>query len=112
MPQTPLLAKFANEKARTSADALDSAFNTIARYAERYVSEGIGAEMSDLTNADRIVDGSLQDGRPALKVAEVKFLNAMAPLIKTFIETPQATLGNRTIKEIVSGCSVNGQGKF
>lgn len=112
MPQSPLLARFVNEKARVAADELDQAFNTIARYAERYVSEGIANEMSGLTNPDRIEDGSLQDGRPKITVAEVKFLNLMAPLVKTFIETPQATLGNRTIKEIVSGCSVNGQGKF
>ena len=112
MPQTPLLAKFANEKARVTADQLDAAFNTIARYAERYVSESIAAEMSDLVNADRIVDGSLLDGRPKLTVAEVKYLNLMAPLISTFINTSQATLGNRTIKEIVSGCSVNGAGRF
>lgn len=112
MPQTPLLAKFANEKARVTADQLDSAFNTIARYAERYVSEGIAAELSGLVNGERIEDGSLLDGRPKLTVAEIKFLNLMAPLIATFITTPQATLGNRTIKEIISGCSVNGQGKF
>lgn len=112
MPQSPLLARFANEKARVAADSLDSAFNTIARYAERYVSEAIAAEMSDLTNQDRISDGSVADGRPAIRVAEIKALNLMAPLVKAFVETPQPTLNNKTIKEIVSGCSVNGQGKF
>ena len=112
MPQGPLLTRFSNEKARVAADSLDSAINTIERYAERYASEGIPAELSGLVNADRIVDGSLQDGRPAITVAEIKYLNLMAPLIATFMDTPQATLGNRTIRQVVAGCSVNGQGKF
>lgn len=112
MAQSALLTKFSNEKARVTADALDSAFNTVARYAERYASEAINAEIAGLANNVRIEDGSLTDGRPALSVAEVKHLNLMAPLIATFIDTPQATLGNRTIRQVVAGCSVNGQGKF
>lgn len=112
MPQSALLTKFANEKARVTADALDSAINTIARYDERYASEAIGAELAGMTNPTRIEDGSLQDGRPALTVAEIKHLQLMASLWTTFVDAPQVTLGNRTIRQVVAGCSVNGQGKF
>lgn len=112
MAQSALLTKFSNEKARVTADALDSAFNTVARYNERYASEAIAAELAGMTNPTRIEDGSLADGRPAMTVAEIKHLQLMAPLIATFIDTPQATLGNRTIRQVVAGCSVNGQGKF
>jgi hypothetical protein len=112
MPQGPQLSRFSNERARVTADSLDSAINTIERYAERYASEGIAALMTDLTNPTRIEDGSVQDGRPAINVAELKYLNLMAPLIVAFVDTPQASLGNRTIRQVVAGCSVNGSGKF
>jgi len=110
MPQSPLLTRFCNEKARVMFDMAESCYETARRFQSEYASSNIGAEVSDLANLDVIDDGSATDGRKALTVRELKALDTAMGQLITWFET--TTINALSVEDIVKTASVNGGPRF
>ena len=110
MPQSPLLQRFCNEKARVTFDSAESMYETAKRFISEYDSSNIAAEVADLGNLDPIQDGSDVDSRKELIVRELKALYTAMGLIVTWYETTQ--INATSVINIVRTASVNGGPRF
>ena len=106
MPQSQMLIRFCNEKARPMFDIGESSYETAKRVVAEYTSTQIAAEISDLTNTERIDDGSVLDGRKALVVRELKALKTFCDAYITWYETTM--FDTRSALYLVRSGSVNG----
>lgn len=101
----PAARRFANERARVVADAVEECYETLRRYQLDYAAIGGDALFPD--TADFVADGSETDGRKRVSSQRVRGLNALASAIMTFLDggTPSRISQVRAI-------SVNGRARF
>ncbi len=110
MPDTtdPQLAKFANERARTIADAITSLVLKMQSFQADYAAQGIAALITAAGNTNTIGDGSATDGRQRITGIQVQNLKAAIDQLVTSATVTAVTGVGATPASVSQAIQVNG----
>jgi hypothetical protein len=103
----PKVVKWSNERARTMADALTALTYRAEAFAADYAAQGIDDCLAGNSSDDLVVDGSEQDGRPAVTRAAIVNSKAAVDAVVTLMDTVVGATG-LTVFQIVNAIQVNG----
>lgn len=97
----PEAVRFANEKARTLADAATRYYYAAKSFLNEWDATGMGTKISDA--ADTIVDGSAVDGRTPITGADVNGLKSHVDTMVADLEAAANTKLNILLQIEVNG---------
>lgn len=100
----PQIVRFANEKARVFADAMETAYETAKRFQGEWAA--LGRAPADAAG-DPVIDGAASDGRKPLTGARLNRLKDLADAVVAWFEG-----GTPPRINVVRAASVNGQARF
>lgn len=102
---SPQAVRFANDRVRIMADAIESLIETARRYLNEYTAIGGNALFPD--DASVVLDGAASDGRKIMTGAMVRSVNARAyELLTDYTANAEAKLA--TVRQV----SVSSQPRF
>ncbi|MEO0250156.1 MAG: hypothetical protein ABIN58_11655, partial [candidate division WOR-3 bacterium] len=97
------IVRFANERARVFADALEEAYLTAKRLQDEY--NALGVTIPD--TADLVADGSDVDGRKRITGSHLVAIKSLADALVTYMEAGTPSRISR-----INQVSVNGRARF
>jgi len=80
------VVRFANEHGRGTADAICQLYYRLDRVNDLWTQQGIGTLISGNDDADTIIDGAAEDGRPLLTVGKLETLMAQVQALLTTLD--------------------------
>jgi hypothetical protein len=99
----PQAVRFSNEKLRPLADAMLTMYRIAKSMELSWLAQGMDARLTN--TSDRIIDGSVEDGRTAITGADANALRAVAAALVTAMEAAASSK-----LKVVDKYSVNPRG--
>jgi hypothetical protein len=104
----PQVVVWANERARTIADAIVAFEAKLGGWVADYAAQSIASQISAAGAAEIIADGSDTDGRARITGTQILNLNAAINQVRTAISTTLVSGVGTTAKAIADAIQVNG----
>jgi hypothetical protein len=104
----PQIVTFANERARTIADAIEVFSEKVDAFVADYAAQGMTALITAAGASELVADGSEADGRQRITGTKIINLRAALLQLQTALMTTAVSGVGSTPKVIADGIQVNG----